>query len=219
MTMMRRYCCALAGLAVLALAGFACRSAYYAAWEAVGKEKRDLLRSDVGKVQDDQRAAVETFQSALDRLRALGAVNAPELESAYDKLNGDYQRAESRAEAVRARVASIESIAADLFAEWEREAASISSADLRAKSRHKLVATKQHYGELRAKLKTAEGRMDPVLTQLRDQVLYLKHNLNAAAIGGLRAEVTNIEGDIRQLVKDTQSSIAEANAFLDRFEK
>ena len=46
-------------LACLALVG--CRSAYYSAWETLGKHKRDLLRDDVKHVRDDQQAAAEQF--------------------------------------------------------------------------------------------------------------------------------------------------------------
>ncbi|MEE4273949.1 MAG: DUF2959 family protein [Thermoanaerobaculales bacterium] len=50
--------------------------------------------------------------------------------------------------------------------------------------------------------------------KLKDNVLYLKHNLNAAAIGGLSAEVDSIEADIEVLLADMRKSIAEADRFL-----
>ena len=56
--------------------------------------------------------------------------------------------------------------------------------------------------------------MEPVLTNLRDYVLYLKHNLNAQAIGALRAEVRDIEMDVNTLIADMNKSIREADEFL-----
>ncbi len=56
--------------------------------------------------------------------------------------------------------------------------------------------------------------MDPVLTHLNDNVLFLKHNLNAAAIGGLAADMEGIETDIEQLIADMRASINEADSFL-----
>jgi hypothetical protein len=57
-----------------------------------------------------------------------------------------------------------------------------------------------------------------VLTRLNDYVLYLKHNLNAQAVGALGAEMTAIQSDVDVLVRDIERSIKEADAFLDTFE-
>ena len=56
--------------------------------------------------------------------------------------------------------------------------------------------------------------MAPVLSRLKDQVLFLKHNLNARAIAGLKTEADKIQSDIESLVKDMNTSIAHADAFM-----
>jgi DNA repair exonuclease SbcCD ATPase subunit len=208
----------LSGLACsLVLAG--CQSAYYAAWETVGREKRDLLRSNVEKVQDEQQEAAETFQSALDRLRQIVDVEDTDLEELYDRLSNDLERSENRAEAVRDRIRNIDQIAADLFKEWEKEIGQYSSPRLAARSREKLGQTRDRYDSLHQALTRAEASMDPVLTRFRDHVLYLKHNLNAAAVGGLAGEVEEIEQEVAALVRDMERSIAEADTFLAEFEE
>ncbi len=209
-----RYVRWVAALVLAASAGIGCRSAYYTAWEQLGREKRDLLRNDVEKVAVDQKRAAESFATALDRLRALGAVDAPELEHQYDSLKADLERAQDRAATVRARIRSIESIASDLFEEWEREIGTMKSEDLRSKSRDKLAATRGRYGALHRALAQAEGSMDPVLDRLRDQVLFLKHNLNAKAVTGLDVQVGEIEADVQDLIEQMQASIAQADVFL-----
>jgi len=201
-----------AGLAVAASVG--CTTAYYSAWEMLGQEKRDLLRSNVSAVQEEQQETADQFESALDRLRELTAVDAGELEDVYDDLNADYEEAKLRADGVHERIEKIDSIANDLFLEWEAEIGEISSADMRTKSRKKLDETKRNYAGLESKLRKSEASMEPVLTQLQDNVLFLKHNLNAAAIGGLSAEVAGIESDIETLIADMRASIAEADRFL-----
>jgi hypothetical protein len=200
------------GLAVAASVG--CTTAYYSAWEMLGQEKRDLLRSNVSAVQEEQQEAADQFESALDRLRELAAIDAGELEDVYDDLDADYEKAKLRADSVHERIEKIDSIANDLFVEWETEIGEISSADMRMKSRKKLDETKRNYAGLESKLRKSEASMEPVLTQLQDNVLFLKHNLNAAAIGGLSAEVAGIESDIETLIADMRASIAEADRFL-----
>ncbi len=200
---------------VLVLAGLACSTAYYSAWEMLGKEKRDLLRSNVETVKKDQSKAAEEFEDALERLRSLYTVDAGELEKVYDKIKDDYEDATDRAQDIGDRIDTIDSIAEDLFEEWDREIGEISNPNYRAKSRQQLDETKTKYGSLASSLKKAESSMDPVLTHLKDNVLFLKHNLNAAAIGGLSTEMEGIEADIEQLIADMRASIAEADRFLE----
>ena len=203
------------GIAVLLATTVSCSTAYYSAWEMLGKEKRDLLRSNVEAVKKDQEKAADEFEGALERLRSLYDVDAGELEKVYDKIKDDYEDATDRAADIGDRIETIDSIAEDLFKEWEREIGEISNATYRTKSRQKLDETKTKYASLAASLKKAESSMDPVLTHLKDNVLFLKHNLNAAAIGGLSSEMDRIWADIEELIADMRASIAEADRFLE----
>ena len=191
-----------------------CRSTYYAAWEKFGKYKRDLLKENVEKVRDDQQKAATQFKDALTRLREMYRVDGGDLEKTYDKLKAELDRSKSRADAVRGRIKNVEQISSDLFAEWEKEAKTITNARLRQDSEEKLRETQRKYDDLHAAMKRAERSMDPVLTQLSDQVTYLKHNLNAQAIGALKGEAVSVENEIQQLIKDMNASISQADAFI-----
>ena len=61
--------------------------------------------------------------------------------------------------------------------------------------------------------------MKPVLAQIKDNVLYLKHNLNAAAIGSLKGEAANIQSQIEQLLSRMNASIAESDSFIESLPK
>lgn len=138
-----------------------------------------------------------------------------DLEKTYNGLNQEYERSVGRANAVHKRVKEVETVAQDLFAEWEKELQQISSAQLRANDEDKLRETRRRYDELHGALKRAEQSMDPVLTRLHDQVLYLKHNLNAAAIASLKGETTNIQAEIAKLLQDMNAAIAQADTFIN----
>lgn len=199
--------------ALLVLGG--CASAYYSVWETLGYEKRDLLRSNVEKAREEQEEAAEQFQTALERLKEVYGFDGGDLEKLYRRLEKEYDASVERADAVRDRVDKVEEIAGDLFAEWERELGEIHNPTLRADSRKKLQATRMRFREMHGAMARAESSMAPVLTQFKDHVLYLKHNLNAQAVGSLRGEVTGIETDVQRLLGDMRSSIAEARAFIE----
>jgi hypothetical protein len=204
---------ALGGLALL-LAVTGCRSTYYSAWETFGVHKRDLLKKRVVAARDEQKEASEEFKDALTRLKELYGFEGGNLEKAYRELQNDYDQSVAQADDVRKRIRDMEQVANDLFAEWEKELGQITSATLQADSRRKLRETRDRYESLEASLKKAAQGMDPVLAQLRDQVLYLKHNLNAQAIASLKGEATNIQADISRLVAEMNAAIAKADEFI-----
>jgi hypothetical protein len=195
-----------------------CQKTKYAMWEKLGKEKRHLLKSEVEQVAGEQEEASRQFQDALSRIKAMYGFDGKELEKVYDRLNDDYIGANDQAEDVRERIRNVEQIAKDLFAEWEREAGEISNATLKAKSKQSLRETQSRYRKLHAAMKKAEAGMDPVLVNLKDYVLYLKHNLNAQAVGALKSEAESIDQDISVLVRDMNESIRQAEEFLEEFE-
>jgi hypothetical protein len=85
--------------------------------------------------------------------------------------------------------------------------------------KRKLRDTKKKYTQLIGAMKRAERKTDPVLAAFQDQVLYLKHNLNAQAIASLQSELASIETDVAKLIKEMEASIKEADLFISSMEK
>jgi hypothetical protein len=197
-----------------ALSLVACSSTYYKAMDSIGFEKRDILVDRVEEARDAQDDAAGQFASALDQFRSVVTVDGGDLEKVYDRLSGEFEDSEARAEEVSVRIDSIEKVAGDLFEEWTEELDQYSSAGLRNESARLLRDTKSRYSQLMAAMRRAESAMPPVLSAFRDQVLVLKHNLNARAIGALRNELGNIERDTASLIAEMQKAIAEANSFI-----
>lgn len=210
--------CLMVLLAVLGSALAGCQSTYYAAWEKLGKHKRDLLRDNVEKARDEQEKAKTEFKDALTRLKELTKFEGGKLEEIYRKVEADYKDCSSRAAAIKSRIEKIQDIADALFTEWEKELAQYSSESLRASSRSKLQETRQRYAGLHTALQRSSQSMDPILAKLKDQTLYLKHNLNAQAVGALRGEVVSIESDVQRLIDEMNASIAKADEFIKHLE-
>lgn len=196
-----------------------CSTAYYKTMEAFGKEKRDILASRVKDAKADQNEAKQQFQSSLERFSAL--VNSPnsDLKKAYDKAKSDLERSESKASAVHDRVKSVESVGKDLFAEWETENQAYSDASLKAKSDQLLRDTRVKYDDMLAAMKRAEGTMEPVLVKFRDNVRFMKSNLNAQAVSAMKGTVSDLQRDIGTLIQEMEASIAESDKFVNELQK
>jgi len=192
---------------------------YYAGMEKMGYHKRDLMVSDVEKARDAQQEAKEQFKSALDRFTTVLNIKGGELQGKYDTLNAEYERSEAKAQAVRDRIASVEDVSQALFSEWEDELKEYSSANLRKSSQAKLTQTRRQYAQLIKAMKRAESKMAPVLAKFKDQVLFLKHNLNAQAIASLKSELGTVESNIKILIKEMESSIKQADTFIASMNK
>ena len=191
-----------------------CSSMYYKTWEKFGYEKRDLLVGEVEDAKDAQEKAKEQFKTTMQRFQELTNFQGGELEAKYNKLSSEYERSKSRAEAVSEHIADVDSVAQAMFKEWKQELSQYDNADLRRKSQQQLDASQDRYGELITAMRKAESKMKPVLTAFRDQVLFLKHNLNAQAIASLQTEAAEIDQDVQALIREMEASINEANEFI-----
>lgn len=191
-----------------------CQSTYYAALEQLGYHKRDLLVTRVKDARDSQEEAKEQFKSALEKFSSVLKFDGGALEGKYKELKAELQRSESSASGVHDRIAAVESVSEALFKEWEGELAQYTNENLRRESARQLNAARQRYTPLIRSMKRAESKIAPVLSAFRDQVLYLKHNLNAQAIASLQGELTAIETNIDTLIREMEAAISEADAFI-----
>lgn len=192
-----------------------CSSAYYAAMEKVGVHKREILVDRVEEASEAQEEAKQEFVSALEQLSELIAFDGGELEQHYQLSKSHYEASEKAANDVSNRIDAIEDVAQALFDEWQSEIEQYASATLKRQSQSKLRETQINYQTVIKALRKAESKMPPVLTALKDNMLFLKHNLNAQAIGAIKGEYHSIKRDIDVLIKEMNSAINRSQSFID----
>lgn len=204
-------------LLVLAAAG--CSTAYYAAMEQLGWAKRDILVGRVQEARDSQSEAKTQFTDALQQFRSVVQVDGGDLETKYAALSAAYDDSAARADDVRERIAAVRSVGSALFKEWQGEIGEMKDARLRARSQELFRDSQQRYDRMLAAMQRAEASMTPVLDAMKDQVLFLKHNLNAKAVSAMQGTLREIESDVGTLVTELERSIAEANQFITQLEQ
>ena len=193
-----------------------CSSIYYGFWETFGQDKRDLLKSEIENSNEDQKDIKEEFTSTLERIKKEYDFDGGELERTYDYLSSRYEDAKKREKKLQNRIDKIEDIGADLFKEWKQEALEIKNPKYRRSSLAKLSRTKTQFAQLRSNLSKTEKMLEVVMGKFKDQVLFLKHNLNAKALGSLKVEFKEIEKGINQLIGNINSSQSTNNIFIER---
>lgn len=197
---------------ILLLAG--CSGTYYGAMEKVGIHKRDIMVDRVADARDSQAEAQEQFKSALDQFNSVVTLKETDLKKAYDRLNKEYEACSDAAGDVSERIEKVEAVSDALFREWQDELDLYENKDLARASKKQLNATRSRYNDMISHMYRAEKSMDPVLKIFRDNVLFLKHNLNAQAIGSLQDEFANLEMEIDTLIARMSTAIESSNAFI-----
>ncbi|MGJ0485256.1 MAG: DUF2959 domain-containing protein [Methylomicrobium sp.] len=197
----------------------ACSSVYYSGLEKIGIPKREVMVHRVKKARDTQEETKEQFKSALEQFTAVTQFKGGDLEATYNKLNGEYEASVKKADEVKYRISEIEDVSEALFSEWENEITQYSNASLKRSSQSKLNETRIQYRQLITAMKSAESKIGPILAIFKDQVMFMKHNLNAQAIASLKTELGSIRTDVSNLIAAMEKSINEANAFIKTMEK
>lgn len=195
-----------------------CSSARIAMGEQFGYAKREQLVDRVEDARAAQTEAKQEFRDALAEFVSVTGITPEGYEAKYDQLRKAYKDSEDSAEKVSSRIKSVERVADALFKEWDKELAQFQSDSLRKSSEEQLTRTRSSYTTMLSAMKSAEERMTQVLGRFNDQVLIMKHNLNARAVSALTGTVKEIESDVEKLVKEMEASIAEADAFIKQMQ-
>lgn len=192
----------------------ACQRSYFNTMEKMGIHKREILVDRIESARDAQDDAKEEFKSALELFLEVVDVENKDLEKTYNRLNQEFEKSEAKANRVTERIDKVQAVAKALFKEWRSEIKAFKNAKLREASQESFDQTADRFEELLAVMRDSEEKMKPVLEAFRDQVLFLKHNLNANAIASIQNEATAIQTQVADLVAEMEASISKADAFI-----
>ncbi|MEH6558725.1 MAG: DUF2959 domain-containing protein [Oceanicoccus sp.] len=196
-----------------------CESTYYAAMEEIGIPKRDILIDRIEETQEAQKDGQEQFKSALEQFKSVVNFDGGDLEDLYNNLNTEYENSVDAADDIRNRINKVDSVATALFEEWEEELTQYTNASFRRESQRQLSSTQNRYKRLLSAMRKAEKSIDPVLNTLRDNTLFLKHNLNARAISSLKGELSTVNSNVSSLINAMEKAIQESDSFIKQLKE
>ncbi|WP_305907593.1 DUF2959 domain-containing protein [Methylomarinum sp. Ch1-1] len=191
------------------------RQVYYKSRESLlGHHKRDIVVVHVDQACESLQDSRDQFEDALGKFKTILSLPDLSLDYRYQQLKKQYEFCRIKTDEVSHRIQLIEDVSEALFNEWETELALYRNRTLRSRSRQQLDKARRQYKKLIMALNKAESRIHPVLGAFQDQVLFLKHNLNAQAIAALQHEFVEISIDISKLIAIMEKTINEASQFV-----
>lgn len=177
-------------------------------------EPRDILVKRVAAASEAQQETAEEFKSALEKFKAVTNFDGGDLQKMFNKLNAAYEDSQEAANSVSQRVDNVVSASNNLLKEWREELNQYHDASIKARAERQFDETRRQADKLISAMREAELKTKPVLGAFKDQVLFIKHNLNMQAVSSLRQETKIIEQDVGALIAEMEASIAEAEAFI-----
>jgi len=178
-------------------------------------EPRDILINRVEAASDVQQETAQEFKSALEKFKEVINFDGGDLEKKFNTLNAAYERSEDAANKVTQRVDRVVTATNNLLDEWRDELEQYHDVAIKRRAETQFDQTRVNAQNLIAAMRNAESKTKPVLGALKDQVLFVKHNLNMQAISSLQQESAIIEQDVSALIREMEASIAEAESFIN----
>lgn len=164
----------------------ACGSTYVSRLGIADGDAKSELAEIVREARDVQLDSQRQFQQAFRQFdRLTHPEPEAELASLYEGFQAELEDCARIGQALSDEIASIESQAARLFAEWEAGLALYVNEALRDKSAAMMVETRERVTLLVEDLNATLAAMQPVLSTYGDYALFFHHNLNVPAIGTL----------------------------------
>ena len=183
------------------------------------KEPRDVLITRVEAASEAQQETAKEFRSALEEFKSVTNFSGGNLEAKFNKLNAAYKDSEDAANNVRSRVDRVVDATNKLLKEWREELDQYHDPAFKKRATTQFDQTRLKAEQLISAMRKAESKTYPVLSAFRDQVLFLKHNLNMQAISSIELESASIEQDVAELIRDMETSISEAEEFVKELSK
>jgi hypothetical protein len=196
------------GTAVLAVLALAATTA--AQSDEGVKQVERLVKASGNTVEAIGETKVQLMKT-MDVYNALMADDAKDHKKLYKSLQKEMDNTEKRRLKIAEEAAKMNAEADALFAQWGESAAAIENPDLRKRSEERLEATKASYAEIEAVGQKAADLYPPFMKDLQDQITYLGHDLNAAAVASLKPEAGKLNEKAKTLTRSLDDTIATAN--------
>lgn len=172
----------------------------------------------VSHVEDSRRAlqvAEAQIRSTFETAYALDRTERGNLQSDFQRLNGEIKLSNEKLEEFRKHIAALDKISASYFTAWAAELDKYQTEEFRARSESRLEETRGRYNELLTAMQRANEKFTPFIAKLHDLSLYLSYNLNPTGVASVKENVDAINYDATDLYTAIDAAVRQADVFAD----
>lgn len=190
-----------------------CQAVTHAApqWDNTSKLAPLVARVEVSL--NAHRALIAKLQSDRQTLAELVGATG-DLEPIYVTVVNDYRSSIESAVAVSSAVAALNQVAIALFEEWRSEIGYLTDDRIKTSNEAQFAAQWQRYEGLIRVLQQSEAMIDPVLAELKGNVVYFKQALDEASVAARKTELVAADSDIEALIGALTNAVTRSDGFL-----
>ena len=159
----------------------------------------DKLIDRAGDMVSAMRAARLQIGTTVDDYNTIIDGKAEENRAAYKQLQKSLKKSEKSAAAVGEQAEKMDLAASEYFASWEASLSEFTSDEMRARSEERMKETRQRYDGILQAGREAGDAFRPFVTLLKDQIVFLGHDLNPAAIEDLQDEAEKLNSQAEEV--------------------
>jgi ElaB/YqjD/DUF883 family membrane-anchored ribosome-binding protein len=176
---------------------------------------------------DDLVASVERVSSELDAskaqllgaIQALQKVTAPEFKgdavAAHKELVNAIDDSEDQTDDLRKSLERMQAEAEPVFNQWTKDLEAYSNPEMRQRSQARLAAARERYDGVVAAVTPVLVECEAINQTLNDHALFLKHDMNPAAIATIQDDVKKVAKEASDLDGAFNAGKAAARAYVD----
>lgn len=208
-----RRACIVVGLLLLVLPGIAHAQIFGSDPESL-KRTDKLIEGAENLIKEAVKARNE-IEKTLTSYNALFAGDVQDVRKAYKDVEKGLESTEKQRDEVKKRVDSMKVEADAYFASWNESLQQIGSDNLRKRSEDRMNETKSHFNGVLAAVADARGAYEPFAANLKDQWVYLGHDLNADGIASLKPDADELNSKARNLFKSIDDGMKKADEYVE----
>ena len=203
-----------AGLSVALVTGLVAVPAQNVWAQGPGVKQTEKLVSKANDTVGSIRAAKQQIKDTLVAYNLLVGNKVEDPKKTYKDLQKGIENTDKKVADVDQKVAAMQKEADLLFADWASNLASISSEELRKRSEERLNETRERYNGILAAGDKAGKVFNPFIASLKDQVVYLGHDLNPSALASLKPDADKLNKEAEVLFKKIDETVDEASGYI-----
>jgi hypothetical protein len=183
-----------------------------------GHERADEHIEKIERASEEMKDVRKHLNEAFEAYHKTLREGTDERRSSYKDLVKALERCEEETKELRKRHREMDEQAEEYFKKWKNSVKDIKNADLERRSEERLEATRRRYREVSMRWKTMGEDYEPVLAELRDQVVYLGHDLNEDAVLSLKEDAAELEELARALFRSMEGFGSTADEYIGGLE-
>jgi hypothetical protein len=186
-----------------------------ARFDAFSENKMASVGRSVESARDAYVRAHDQIVEAVRTIRER-AWTGSRPQEAYDLTRRLLARCESRLHSASRRLVSARAAAAEHFDQWGRELDDYEDKTLREESRRSLNEYKARFRTVAEEMERAGKEMEKVVAAIQDQMLFIKHHRNDAALPPRPQPEVDWEARMNPMMGQTDLAVLRADEFIAR---